>query len=210
MALLKRVLPSVLAFVVGMAVLGMGLTPYSWLDDVANYFIDLAVIVAAFALFLGLLNILRTHARRIGQRQAGRGYSLVLLLAMLLVLVVGLPPGTSQPSGPSQSFVQWIFESIQLPIQASLSALLVFFILAAAYRVLLVRSLESTVLLVVALLVLVGQVTAGLVPVLPELKDWILDVPVLAGVRGFLLGVALGALLSGLRLLLGFERPYSD
>jgi len=210
MALLKRVLPSVLALVVGLAVLGMGLTPYSWLDDVASYFLDMAVIVAAFALFLGLLNILRTHTRRIGQRQAGRGYSLVLLLAMLLVLVVGLPPGASQPTGPSQSIVQWIFETVQLPVQASLSALLVFFVLAAAYRVLLVRSVESTLMLVVALVVLAGQVTTGLSPVLPELKDWILDVPVLAGVRGILLGVALGVLLTGLRLLLGFERPYSD
>jgi hypothetical protein len=53
-------------------------------------------------------------------------------------------------------------------------------------------------------------VTLGLVPILPELKDWILDVPTLAGVRGILLGVALGALLTGIRLLLGVERPYSD
>jgi hypothetical protein len=49
-----------------------------------------------------------------------------------------------------------------------------------------------------------------LVPVLPELKDWILGVPVTAGVRGILLGVALGILLTSIRLLSGVERPYSD
>lgn len=210
MALLKRLLPSALALVVGLAVLGMGLTPYLWLDDVASYLIDTAIIVAAFALFLGLLNIVRVHSRRIRTRQSGSGYSLVLLVAMFLVLVVGLPPVPNQASGPSQPIVHWIFENIQLPIQASLSALLVFFILAAAYRVLVIRNPESAVMLVVALLVLAGQVTAGLVPVLPDLKNWILDVPVMAGVRGILLGVALGALLTGIRLLLGFERPYSD
>jgi hypothetical protein len=53
-------------------------------------------------------------------------------------------------------------------------------------------------------------VTAGLLPVLPKIKDWIMDVPVLAAVRGILLGVALGATLTGIRLLLGVERPYSD
>ncbi|NIV32140.1 MAG: hypothetical protein GWN58_22465, partial [Anaerolineae bacterium] len=95
-------------------------------------------------------------------------------------------------------------------IQASLSGLLVFFIITAAYRLLRARNLESAVMLIVVILVLLGQVTLGLVPVLPKLKDWILDVPAMAGVRGILLGVALGALLTGIRLLLGVERPYSD
>jgi uncharacterized membrane protein len=106
--------------------------------------------------------------------------------------------------------VQWIFQNIQAPIQASLSALLVFFLVTAAFRMFRVRNLESVVMLVVALLVLVGQVTVGLFPVLPALREWILDVPAIAGVRGIVLGVSLGALLTGIRLLLGMERPYSD
>ena len=65
-------------------------------------------------------------------------------------------------------------------------------------------------MLIVVLLVLLGQSALGLVPALPKLKDWILEVPTMAGVRGILLGVALGALLTGVRLLLGLERPYSD
>jgi uncharacterized membrane protein len=65
-------------------------------------------------------------------------------------------------------------------------------------------------MLVVVILVLLGQTTLGLLPILPELKEWILDVPAMAGVRGILLGVALGAVLTGVRLLLGVERPYSD
>ena len=64
--------------------------------------------------------------------------------------------------------------------------------------------------LIAALLVLVGQVTVGLLPVVPEIKDWVLDVLAMAGVRGVLLGVALGAILTGMRLLLGVERPYDD
>ena len=80
----------------------------------------------------------------------------------------------------------------------------------AAYRLLRVRSAESAVMLLVVLLVLIGQVSIGLVPVLVDIKEWILDVPVMAGVRGILLGVALGAVLTGIRLLLGVERPYSD
>jgi len=58
--------------------------------------------------------------------------------------------------------------------------------------------------------VLAGQVTVGLIPLLPEIRDWILNVPAMAGVRGILLGVGLGAVLTGIRLLLGVERPYGD
>ena len=209
MAVLKRVLPTAVAIAVGILILIVGFTSYPSLETVGTYLVDTAVIIAAFALFLGVVNVLRVHSRKI-QKSSERLYSFALVAAMLIVLVVGLPALPGRPSGPSQPIVQWIFENIQAPIQASLSALLVFLVVTAAYRLLMVRNAESVVMLVVVLLVLLGQVTLGLVPVLPEVKDWILDVPTLAGVRGILLGVALGALLAGIRLLLGVERPYSD
>ena len=210
MAALKRILPSTIAIAASVFVLASVFLDIPLLDAIGTYFVDIAIIIAAFALFLGLLNVLRVHARKIRERQPASVYSFVLLASMLIVLAVGLPPLPNQPSGPAQPVVQWIFEYIQVPIQATLSALLVFFIVTAAYRLFRIRNLESIVMLVVALVVLVGQVTVGLVPILPDLRDWILDVPTMAGVRGILLGVALGALLTGIRLLLGVERPYSD
>jgi hypothetical protein len=210
MAVLNRFLPTAIAIAVAVFVLVAIFVPYGLLDAIGTYFIDTAVIIGAFALLLGVFNVLRVHARKIRERQTGGLYSFVLIVAMLAVLVVGLPSLPDQPSGPSQPIVQWIFENIQAPIQASLSALIALFIVTAAYRLLRVRNLESALMLLVTLLVLAGQVTVGLVPVLPELRDWILDVPAMAGVRGILLGVALGALLTGIRLLLGAERPYSD
>lgn len=210
MAVLKRILPTAVAIAVGILVLIAVFTSYAQLEAVGTYLVDTAVIIASFALFLGVVNVLRVHSRKIQKRQSDTVYSFVLIAAMLIVLAIGLPALPDQPSGPSQPIIQWIFENIQAPIQASLSALLVFLVVTTAYRLLMVRNAESAVMLAVVLLVLLGQVTLGLVPILPELKDWILDVPTLAGVRGILLGVALGALLTGIRLLLGLERPYSD
>jgi hypothetical protein len=210
MAVLKRMLPTAVAIAVGIFVLIAVFTPYPLFDAIGTYFVDTAVIIAAFALLLGVINVLRVHARKIQRGQPASLYSLILIAAMLLVLVMGLPTFSGRPSGPSQPMVQWIFDYIQTPIQASLSALLVFFVVTAAYRLLLLRNLESVVMLLVVLIVLLGQVALGLIPVLPNLKEWILDVPAMAGVRGILLGVALGALLTGIRLLLGVERPYSD
>jgi hypothetical protein len=210
MAVLRRMLPVAIAIAVGLFVLATVFVSVPLLDALGFYFVDMAVIIAAFALFLGLVNILRVNVRKIRERQTGWLFSFVLVAAMLIVVALGLPPLANRPSGPAQPAVQWIFNNIQVPIQASLSALLVFLMMTAAYRLLRIRNLESAVMLIVVLLVLVGQVTVGLVPVLSEIKDWILDVPAMAGIRGILLGVALGALLTGIRLLLGVERPYSD
>lgn len=210
MAILKRTVPTAIAIAVGIFVLLAVFTDIPILSDIGNRFISMAVIIAAFALFLGVINVLRVHARKIRERQPGSLYSVVLIAAMLVVLAVGLPPLPDQPSGPAHPIIQWIFQNIQVPIQASLSALLVFFVVTAAYRLLLIRNLESAVMLLVVLLVLAGQITLGLFPVLPAIQEWIIAVPAMAGVRGILLGVALGALLTGIRLLLGVERPYSD
>lgn len=210
MAGLKRVVPTAIAIVAGIFVLLAVFTSSFSFDALGTYFIDTAIIIAAFALILGVINVLRVHGRKIREAQPGRPYSFVLIAAMLIVLTVGLLTIPGRPSGLSQPAIQWIFENIQAPIQASLSGLLVFFIVTAGYRLLRARNLEAAVMLIVVIIVLLGQVSLGLVPVLPKLKDWILDVPAMAGVRGILLGVALGALLTGIRLLLGVERPYSD
>ena len=216
MVILKRTLPAALAIAVGLFVLVALLVPVPLLSTIGTYFIDCAVIIAAFALFLGLLNIVRVHLAHIRERTKTWPYSALLLIALFLILAVGLVTFTpsqadpSQPSGPSHPAMQWIFTNVMAPIQATFGALLAFLTLAAAYRLFRLRNVESAVLLIAALLVLVGQASFGLLPVLPQLRDWILDVPALAGMRGILLGVALGAVLTGIRLLLGVERPYSD
>jgi hypothetical protein len=43
-----------------------------------------------------------------------------------------------------------------------------------------------------------------------DLRDWLVKVPGMAGMRGLLLGVALGTVITGLRILLAQDRPHSD
>jgi hypothetical protein len=63
---------------------------------------------------------------------------------------------------------------------------------------------------VTAVVVLLGQVPLGryLGDFLPRIKDWILNVPGTAGMRGIIIGVALGTIATGVRVLMGFDRPY--
>jgi hypothetical protein len=102
---------------------------------------------------------------------------------------------------------------VQRPLQASLFSLMGFFVFTAAWRLFRVRGAASLVMLVAALVVLIGsfRLNVGGSGELPAaLRAWTLNVPVLAGSRGILLGIALGILLTGLRLLLGIERPYGE
>lgn len=210
MAVLKRTLPAAIAIPIGILVLVSIFTPYPLLDALGLYFVNVATIVAAFALFLGVGNLMRIHARKLRGRPSDRLYSLALLVVLILVLVFGLLPVPGAGSGPSQPMVQWLFAHVQMPIQASLSALLVFFLVTAAYRLLSSRNTESAVMLIVVLLLLLGQAAVGLFPPLSAVRDWIVSVPALAGIRGILLGVSLGVILTGIRLLMGVERPYSE
>jgi hypothetical protein len=75
-----------------------------------------------------------------------------------------------------------------------------------------VKSLETGLFVTFGVIVLLGQVPIGarLWDQLPVIKDWVLEVPALAGARGILLGVALGTAATGLRVLLGIDRPYVD
>jgi uncharacterized membrane protein YhaH (DUF805 family) len=171
------------------------------LGDLSRLFVQWAGILFAFALVLGLANLLAVHARRVRARAEGWAYSLVLIASAAAVLCAGLN-GVSAPS------LQWIFQNVQAPLESATLALLVFFMAGAALRALRLRGRGVALMLLTAAMVLLGQM-----PVMERLgrefadaRDWIVSVPMVAGMRGLLLGVALGTLMTGLRMLAGVER----
>lgn len=202
---MKRIIPTAIAMIAGLIVLADFFLGNRYLDSLGQTLVRWTVIVAAFALFLGLFNVLTVHGGRIWRRQRGWPYSIVLLATALIVLVAGV-------HGPQTPSVAWVFHNIQLPLQATFFSLLAFFIATAAYRVFRARTLESTLLLITGLVVLLGQapVSQLLWDRLPATKDWILAIPSTAGARGILLGAALGIVTTGLRVILGLDRQYSE
>jgi hypothetical protein len=114
--------------------------------------------------------------------------------------------------GPNSNNNQFIFSFVLQPLEATFFALLAIFIVTAAYRAFRIKNLESFFFVLFAVIVLLGQVPLGIYlwSEFPVIKDWILTVPTLAGVRGILLGVALGTIATGLRILMGADRPYTD
>lgn len=203
MTRLGRIIATVVAISVGASVLaGYFLDAFSSLSFII---LGWAAIVIAFTLMLGVVNVLRVHINKIRTLEKGWFYSAVLIIALALTLIVGR-------NGPNSVAGQSLFDNILRPLEASLFALMAFFVVSAAYRAFRMKNFEMALFVLFAIIVLLGQVPAGfqLWPDLPLIKEWIMRVPALAGARGILLGVSLGTVATGLRVLLGADRPYAD
>jgi hypothetical protein len=150
---------------------------------------------------LGIVNLFAVHLRRTFQ---GNGYSLVLVLSLAATLVLGF---TGLFGG-----AETIFTYVQAPLEAALGALLAFFLFFAALRLLRRNHSRWTVLFVVTvILVLLGitPMPAFLSEIFTSISYFISLIFVSAGMRGILIGVALGTITVTLRLILGSEQPYN-
>ena len=87
---------------------------------------------------------------------------------------------------------------------------LTFWIGSAAYRAFRAKNTEAAILLVSASLVMIGKVTLGefISPVLPQIAEWVMNVPNTAGMRAVEMGSAIGGIVLALRILLGLERNF--
>lgn len=196
----RHILPVALAVAFGLLTL-VGLLFSSVIGD---SLMSWATFLAAVALLLGVINLLGVHARRASE---GNPYSGVLLVSAVAIFILAL----TDFLGLTDGGVTTAFWLVQAPLEAAVAVLLAFFLLFAGFRLLRrQRSGWSILFIISAVLVLLAQTR------LPELFDrvfgWldgiISDVIVVAGMRGILIGVALGAVAVTLRILTGSERPY--
>lgn len=159
--------------------------------------IEWAVIVAAFAFLLGLLNIGRVHFRKAARIDQGGIHSVFFLLAagISFVLVV---------IGPDKGPAQAIFNYVISPVGASLAALMLFTLTLAAFRMLGVRrDWQAAVFILVTVVALVTSIPLlGLDwgPI-SQLRAFVVDVAGMAGMRGLLLGVVMGTVVTAIRAL---------
>lgn len=218
----KRLIATLIAGVAGLIVLIDFASSIAGIDQVARLVLDWAALLAAIALLVGLLNVAGGHLLRVLNRQADWGYSLVLLMAMLLVIINGTIIGFWNQGGETKvvifpkSLVEQpirdVFRAFYEPLAGSFLALLAFFSLSAALRALRRRTLDALIILIVATLVLLLAAVPqlGQQALLGQSVDWVSNYVALAGARGLLIGAAIGAVVAGVRVLLGFDQPYLD
>ena len=204
------ILWTAVAMAFGVVVLAGYFVEWQTLLELRLLFMRWAILLSATALLLGILNLLAAHLHKVNLQESGWPYSALLIVILLGTLVLGLV------FGPDNRVVLSLFEYIQLPVEATLMALLAVSLAAAGVRMVMRRrDLYSLIFISTALLVLLGTAPwplggAGLSATFGWLRNWLAQVWAAGAARGIVLGVALGAVTTGLRVLLGADRPYGD
>jgi hypothetical protein len=165
--------------------------------------LQVVVLTVAVTVVIGIFNLLGVHFQRIRTRAGGWGYSIVLFLSALLVIALWAL-GRDDANAI-------LLETVQVSIESALAGLLLFALVYGAYRLMRKRVTWSYVLFTFSLLViLLGALPLAQLQPLSDLRAWLLAVPVSAGARGILLGVALATVVTGVRVLLGSDRSYRE
>ena len=211
---MKYVIPAAVAIGVGLVVLASYLIPSPLLLSVRLVFTDWAVVLAGLAVLIGFLNLVIVHSRRIQSGDRRWVYSLFTILAALFTLLIGVFEGGREMVPAlyrADSVTNLLFQGVIVSSLAALSSLVLFFLVVAAVRMLKKKpDVWSILFLIVVIITLVGWLPMTFMAPANRLRNWLISVPAVAGARGILLGVALGTLVIGIRVLSGVERPYKD
>lgn len=226
---MKRTVPLLIAIIAGYVMIVAYFIPATqgWSEVVTEWF----NILAAIAFILGGGNLLSIHLRKLSDRAAGWGYSVIVLVSFFLTLGVGLlkvgvTPSTTSPAYPwSGDYLQegsafwWTYEYAFKPLTATMFSMLAFYVASAAFRAFRAKNAEAILLLGTAFLILLGRTFAG-----PFLTGWFPDQIAFlkfenltvfimqafntAGSRAIMIGIALGTASVSLKILLGVDRSY--
>lgn len=200
----KWFIPTAIAVVCGILVLLGYLLPVPALESIRIDLVRWATVLSAFALLLAYGNVLRVHLARILQKQSKHRIASFLLVGSAvasLVLVL--------TQGPEGTHVQAIVKSVLIPGESALLALTAVTLVLSGMRLLRTRwHINSALFIAIAVLYLFSTIPIVFPRVLEIILQFV-DAAATGGMRGLLLGVALGVVMTGLRIILGIDRPQS-
>jgi hypothetical protein len=202
-----RVITVFIAIISGLAVLSgyflSGLFPI--LAEVQTHLLNGAIILTGIAALVGIFNLISAHSDKVRRGEKGSVYSALLVISLVVTFFLGII------LRPDHDAMQVVMNGIVIPTEAALMGILTISLIYAAIRLLRRRvDMMSIIFLLTAVTILLGSAALpfGEIPLLGTFSRWVTQVWALGGMRGILIGVALGALTTGLRVLFGADRPY--
>ena len=221
MLFLKRQLPLIIAFIMGVAFAIQYYIPHQWSEEQFTRINDWMVVIAGFSFFLGLASLTQLHYTRIRRKEVGWGFSAVMFLALILTFLAGwISEGeTAKEGGTVLTSFGWIYDNMMVPLSQTVFSILAFFIASVAFRAFRARTFDAVLLLLAALIVMLGRVPIGeylwtglfgdnISLRIGEIASWVMNVPNMAARRGVMIGVALGTIATSLKIIVGIERGY--
>jgi hypothetical protein len=203
---MKSILSTAIAIAVGLLVLLGTIVPIPFFSSIREVLVNWAVIIAGVGALVAITHFVRLHIRKVSQPRDRDAYSLFLIIAFMGTFIFGLF------YTPADVSFRPIVTSILVPIETSLMALLAVSLALAIFQVVRKRRGFSTLLFLVSMIFFLLYFSNGL-PVQSESMlvqhgMLFLERLPIAGARGLILGIALGSLITGIRILLGMDRPY--
>ena len=199
-----RVFTAAFAIAAGLFVLSGYFFPVDLLIQLRVLLIDWAIIIASMAVLIGIYNLSAVQMEKIRTRQKGGMYGALLVVSLLFTFGLGLI------LGPENPYMRLTVDAIIVPVEASLMAILAVTLIYASIRLLRRRvDVMSVLFLIVAVIFLIAIMPTPFGPIPGDrvIID-LLGMFSRGGARGLLIGIALGTLLTGLRVLFGVDRPY--
>jgi len=202
----KKEIPLAIVFTAGLFMCIQFFIPHSASEFVYEYALDWLIVIGIFALALGLWSFVRVSFDKVRRRADNWQYAIIALAGLFGMILFGM-----WFMGGLESYMfRRFFSHVMIPIQATMFALLAFFIASAAYRAFRAHSLLATVLLLSAMIVMLrfNPFLGPLGDPIGDLASWILNVPNLAAKRAIIIGIGLGMVATALKVILGIERAY--
>lgn len=182
----------------------LGISPgfVTFTEDATGVLLRLVTVTVALTIFTGIINLLSVHVRRVTSRGRGIVYSLVLLLSFVGVIALYI-------IDRNDGLV--LLETVLVSLESALAGLVFFALVFGAYRMMQRQVTVPGILFISTLLiVLIGSLPFPGVQIVSDIRTWLLDIPVSAGARGILLGIALATVVTGVRVLIGIDRSYRE
>ncbi len=221
---MRRQIPLMITFIVGMVLIFSAFipkAPFGTLGEDFSVFFD---VIAVFAFILGGGALIMLHGDKIYKKKEGWGYSAVTIAGFTATLVIGIfkignPEGMKGVVDIKGSLFYNVYDYVFLPLAATMFSLLAFFVASASFRAFRAKNSEATILLIAAFIILLGRTFLGALLTIwmperlsfltiPELANWIMNVPNLAGQRAIMIGISLGVISTSLKIILGIESSY--
>ena len=86
---MRRTIPLAITFFTGMLIVVAFLIPHPPLGGLEDRFLNWYLVVVGFTMLLGVESLIRMHLKKVSNRRTGWGYSIVLLFALALTVLIG-------------------------------------------------------------------------------------------------------------------------
>jgi hypothetical protein len=246
----RRAIVVTVTFLAGLFFAAEFFLPVDWTavfpnDDPTRNFLTPAIqpaqnvlqIIGALALGLGTFGLVRLHLRNAVQKRPQWGYSIVLLVSFVVMATFSILNTLAEKKiverGPVlERGFSILFDHTLIQLDAAMFSLIAFYIFSAAYRAFRIRSVEASILMFTAMLVMIGVVPLGAfisytllgLPEagapeganlltqlehnigLPKIANWVLTQLNAPAQRAIEFGVGIGGLAMAIRLWLSLER----